>query len=284
MAGPDRRAAVRQASPQHARSTRRAPTTRSSTRFYADPWFQGHAAFADGARRPLRGHRPRALAREDQAQPARQDQAQDQEQEEDRAGGHALGPEPQLRAPAPTAARGVPKEKLKPGESRTTVKLGGTIVGRSPRRVAGARSAAGADLGAPTSASSRRAGRSCDRVRRPRPVLVQARLLHAARLRELRRRDVQRPARGGSATSTSPSAGHLRRVRRQARRGRRALDHDVDPTASAVRYRTRWYRSGGYSPVFWGTSRPVLDDTDYRWYDDGPRNDDDDDGGGFGDS
>jgi len=62
------------------------------------------------------------------------------------------------------------------------------------------------------------------------------------------------------------------------------LDHAADPTTSAVRYRTRWYRAGGYSPVFWGTSDTYWTTNDYRWYDDGSDYNDDDGGGGFGDS
>ena len=60
------------------------------------------------------------------------------------------------------------------------------------------------------------------------------------------------------------------------------LDHAGNPTGSAVRYRTRWYRAGGYSPVFWGTSDTYWTTNDYRWYDSG--DDRDDDGGGFEDS
>jgi hypothetical protein len=55
-----------------------------------------------------------------------------------------------------------------------------------------------------------------------------------------------------------------------------------DPTLEAVRYRTSWYRSSGYSPVWWGTSDTYYSGTDYRWFDDG--GDRDDDGGGFEDS
>jgi hypothetical protein len=55
----------------------------------------------------------------------------------------------------------------------------------------------------------------------------------------------------------------------------------LDPTDSAVRWRTRYYRDRGYSPVWWGTYDPYWDNWGYRWYDD---NDDDDDRGGFGDS
>ena len=76
-------------------------------------------------------------------------------------------------------------------------------------------------------------------------------------------------------------AGHLRRVRGQARRGRGAGRRTLDPRY-AVRYRHRWYRSSGYEPVYWGTYDPYWSDTDYRWYDE--PDDDDDDGGGFGDS
>ena len=54
-----------------------------------------------------------------------------------------------------------------------------------------------------------------------------------------------------------------------------------DATGYAVRSRHRWYRTGDYSPVYWGTSDPYWHDTDYRWYDDPG---DDDDGGGFSDS
>jgi hypothetical protein len=62
-----------------------------------------------------------------------------------------------------------------------------------------------------------------------------------------------------------------------------ALGPDVDPTLGAVRYRTSWYRSSGYSPMWWGTSDSYYSDTDYRWYDDSG-DDRDDDGGGFEDS
>jgi hypothetical protein len=64
------------------------------------------------------------------------------------------------------------------------------------------------------------------------------------------------------------------------------LDHAGNPIDSAVRYRTRWYRAGGYSPVFWGTSDVYWTTNDYRYYDEGGSSDDydDDDGGGFGDS
>lgn len=55
-----------------------------------------------------------------------------------------------------------------------------------------------------------------------------------------------------------------------------------DTTGYAIRSRHRWYDSGNYSPVWWGTSDPYWNDTDYRWYDD--PGDQDDDGGGFGDS
>ena len=51
-------------------------------------------------------------------------------------------------------------------------------------------------------------------------------------------------------------------------------------TDSAVRWRTRYYRDSGYSPMLWGTYDPYWDSWGYRWYDD----DDDDDDGGFGDS
>ena len=54
----------------------------------------------------------------------------------------------------------------------------------------------------------------------------------------------------------------------------------LDPTDRAVRWRTRYYRDSGYSPMLWGTYDPYWDSWGYRWYDD----DDDDDDGGFGDS
>ena len=54
----------------------------------------------------------------------------------------------------------------------------------------------------------------------------------------------------------------------------------LDPTSAAVRWRSRYYRSYDYSPMWWGTYDPYWNDYDYRWYGD----DDDDDGGGFGDS
>ena len=111
---------------------------------------------------------------------------------------------------------------------------------------------------------------------------LQARLLHAARLRQPRRRDVH-----GLHAADLPAApdarARLRRVRRQARGGRVARrTHDrQDPS---VRYRTHWYRSSGYDPVWWGTTTRTDNDTDYRWYDDPANDDNDDNGGGFDDS
>jgi hypothetical protein len=60
---------------------------------------------------------------------------------------------------------------------------------------------------------------------------------------------------------------------------------DLSPTRSAVRYRTHWYSSSGYEPMYWATYDPYYSDTDYRWYDDPNAGDDSgDDGGGFDDS
>lgn len=53
----------------------------------------------------------------------------------------------------------------------------------------------------------------------------------------------------------------------------------LTPTASAVFWRTRYYRRRNYGPMWWGTRDPYWNDWGYRWYDD-----DDDDDGGFGDS
>jgi len=70
----------------------------------------------------------------------------------------------------------------------------------------------------------------------------------------------------------------------------RALDEPLDPAGNPIgtanRYRTRWYRTSGYSPVFWGTSDSYWTTNDYRYYDEGSSGDydNDDDGGGFGDS
>ncbi|MDA0183151.1 hypothetical protein OJ997_22770 [Solirubrobacter phytolaccae] len=63
---------------------------------------------------------------------------------------------------------------------------------------------------------------------------------------------------------------------------KRSEDAALDETSTtyAIRSRQRWYGSSNYSPVWWGTSDPYWNDTDYRWYE----GNDDDDGGGFGDS
>lgn len=50
-------------------------------------------------------------------------------------------------------------------------------------------------------------------------------------------------------------------------------------TGTAFSYRTRYYRSRGYEPIWWATYDPYWDDWGTRYYDD-----DDDDGGGFSDS
>jgi hypothetical protein len=54
----------------------------------------------------------------------------------------------------------------------------------------------------------------------------------------------------------------------------------LEPTDSAVRWRTRYYQNRGYEPMWWGTYDPYWDSWGYRSFDD----DDDDDDGGFGDS
>jgi hypothetical protein len=66
----------------------------------------------------------------------------------------------------------------------------------------------------------------------------------------------------------------------------RTVDYVGDPTFAANRYRSRWYDSSGYQPVFWGTPDTFWTDDDYRWYDEGIGGGDfdDDDGGGFSDS
>ena len=65
-----------------------------------------------------------------------------------------------------------------------------------------------------------------------------------------------------------------------APRARAATLERLDPTSAAVRWRSRYYRSYNYQPMWWGTYDPYWDDYGYRWYGD----DNDDDGGGFGDS
>jgi hypothetical protein len=60
------------------------------------------------------------------------------------------------------------------------------------------------------------------------------------------------------------------------------METEEDVTYQAARYRSRYYRSYGYEPMWWGSYDPYWSGYGYRWYDD--PYDDDDDGGGFGDS
>ena len=113
---PDRpAAAARSSSAQRAR-TRRAPTTRSSTPSTTTRGSQGRAHFADGARRALHGHRPRALLEQDQAQRrAARPSARPRTRRRRELTRHALGPDAQLRR-RPAAPRATcPKETVKRG-------------------------------------------------------------------------------------------------------------------------------------------------------------------------
>ena len=102
--------------------TRRAPTTRSSTRSTTTPWLQGRAQFADGAHVQLRGHRPRALLDKTKRTRAARSSARPRTRRRG-ADGHADRPEPQLRRrPAGRPRR--PQAEAQAGlESHTKVKL-----------------------------------------------------------------------------------------------------------------------------------------------------------------
>ena len=233
---PDRRRMQPQQARPHEPAVQEGRLPQGRRHLLRRPVAPGPRALRRRRRRALRGHRPRALLEQDQAQPARQDQAQGQEQEEDRAERHALRPGAQLRGRAPARGRDVPKETVKPGESRTTVKLSGTMEQPNVDAVAADPDAARADLGR---LRARRAGaqeEAVTRVRRPRPVRVQARVLHAARLRERRGHELHGAARGGSARSTWRRAASASSAPPSATRTRADDPERIDlaPTRSAV--------------------------------------------------
>jgi hypothetical protein len=89
-------------------------------------------------------------------------------------------------------------------------------------------------------------------------------------------RQAEEGAAGGAAASATPPANFPGAA---AAQGTGPPLERLDPTSAAVRWRTRYYRSYDYSPMWWGTYDPYWNDYGYRSY-----GDDDDDGGGFGDS
>ena len=160
--------------------------------------------------------------------------------------------------------RSTRKESVRAGEDRTVVKLSRVVAarahGRGARRRAAAR-AAGRRLRARRPVAEEEAVSA----RRHRHVLVQARVLHAARLHQ----------HGGRRRCTACSRRicdkHLAEgglcVECAAKRDEESAfaDPDARPRSATARAGT----SGAATrPMWWGTNDPYYYDTlDYRWYD-----------------
>jgi hypothetical protein len=93
--------------------------------FFEDPWFQGHARFVDGAQLNFVVTDHVRSSRKTKRNPRGKIKTKVKTKKKTEVAVTLSVPN---RNYVPVAAgRGVPKEKVKPGESRTTVKLSGTI-------------------------------------------------------------------------------------------------------------------------------------------------------------
>ena len=100
--------------------------------FFEDPWFQGHAHFVDGAHVNFVVTDHVRSSKKTKRNPRGKIKTKIKNKKKTEVAVDALAcPNRNYARSDPTAPRrGVPKEKLKPGDSRTTVKTSGTIQAR----------------------------------------------------------------------------------------------------------------------------------------------------------
>jgi hypothetical protein len=100
--------------------------------FYADPWFQGHAHFVDGANLSWVITDHVRSSRKTKRNPRGKIKTKVKNKKKTEVTVTLSVPKRNYeKAPAGATARAVPKEKIKPGDSRLTIKLSGTIQARS---------------------------------------------------------------------------------------------------------------------------------------------------------
>lgn len=96
--------------------------------FFADPWFQGHAHFVDGAHVHFVITDHVRSTKKTKRNPRGKIKTKTKNKKKTEVAVTLTVPTRNYAAAEPTAPRrGVPKEKLKPGDTRTTVKTSGTI-------------------------------------------------------------------------------------------------------------------------------------------------------------
>ena len=106
--------------------------------FFADPWFQGHAHFVDGAHVNFVITDHVRSSKKTKRNPRGKIKTKVKAKKKTEVSVTLSVPNRNYARAEPTAPRrGVPKEKLKPGESRTTVKTSGTIEARNADAVPG---------------------------------------------------------------------------------------------------------------------------------------------------
>jgi hypothetical protein len=106
--------------------------------FFADPWFQGHAHFVDGAHVNFVITDHVRSTKKTKRNPRGKIKTKVKAKKKTEVSVTLSVPNRNYARAEPTAPRrGVPKEKLKPGESRTTVKTSGTIEARNADVVPG---------------------------------------------------------------------------------------------------------------------------------------------------
>jgi len=98
--------------------------------FFEDPWFQGHAHFVDGADLSFVVTDHVRSSRKTKRNPRGKIKTKTKSKRKTEVSVTLSVPNRNY-VPVAAGARAVPKAKLKPGDSRTTVKLGGTLA-RNP--------------------------------------------------------------------------------------------------------------------------------------------------------
>ncbi len=106
--------------------------------FFEDPWFQGNAHFVDGAHLNFVITDHVRSSKKTKRNPRGKIKTKVKNKKKTEVAVTLSVPRRNYeKAPAGATARGVPKETIKPGESRLTVKLSGTIAARSPTEMPG---------------------------------------------------------------------------------------------------------------------------------------------------
>jgi len=106
--------------------------------FFEDPWLQGHAHFVDGAHLNFVITDHVRSSKKTKRNPRGKVKTKVKSKKKTEVAVTLSVPRRNYeKAPAGATARGVPKEKIKPGENRFTIKLSGTVAARSAKEMPG---------------------------------------------------------------------------------------------------------------------------------------------------